>query len=166
LAVSAIARTAPAASPRVDARTNIRGRELRVADPAVGFVDKQQPRPQLLQSDTSAGTPAKSPFELFGRCRLHVDACATRASRTLSPWTSTRRVGPVSSDTCSVRAKQVPARDRSALSEVVDLDIAISRPRPLLLSPTSTSSVPLECVINGRMNETRSIDSCGFHIAL
>jgi hypothetical protein len=79
LAVSAIARTAPAASPRVDARTNIRGRELRVAGPAVGFVDKQQPRPPLLQGDTSAGTPARSPFDLFGRCRLRVDAGTTRA---------------------------------------------------------------------------------------
>jgi hypothetical protein len=57
----------------------------------VGFVDKQQPRPPLLQGDTSAGTPAKSPFDLFGRCRLHVDAGATRASRTLSPWTICER---------------------------------------------------------------------------
>lgn len=37
----------------------------------------------------------------------------------LPSWTSPKRDGPTSSDACSAVAKQVSARDRSALSEVV-----------------------------------------------
>jgi hypothetical protein len=49
-----------------------------------------------------------------------VDKRASRSTPTgLSPRTSTKRPGPASSDACSATAKQVSARGRSALSEVV-----------------------------------------------